>query len=499
MKVCLIQIPWIVHKSSDVILPDPLGIMYVASYFEKHGVEVEIIDALALGFKNRIPIDKERIRVGLSPHMIKNCIKKSKADFFGVACSFTTQSESMHETVKIIKEITNKPVFVGGAHPSLMPFDTMKDKNIDFIVKGEGELTALELIQALCVGDEINDVRGLYYRQEKTNEIMFTGEREPIKNLDDLPFPAYHLIPLDIYFSATKYGAGGRDSVSTGSRWAEIITSRGCPYKCTFCSSSVVWGHKWRFRSPDNIVEELKFIYKNYNINRISFEDDNFTLIPERVEELCEKIINEGLSIYWDVPNGIRADRLSKSIIRKMKKAGCLGLTIGVESGDQYFLGNIIKKALSLKKVEENASLIIQENIPLNCFFIIGIPGENEKIFSNSLNFARKLARMGAFCIFFIAVPLPGTELYKHAKMNNYLLKENIEPFDYLMGMERPLLKTKDFSPCDLLRWKKRANRITLLEAIFHNPILILRSNILKSIISKGPLYTLRRTLRRIL
>jgi len=498
MKVCLIQTPWIIHKNSDLALPYPLGIMYVASYLEKHGIGVEIIDTLALGFENRISIDKERVRIGLSPHIIENYIRKTEADFFGVSCLFTTQSESMHETVKIIKESTNKPVFVGGAHPSLTSFDTMKDENIDYLVKGEGELTTLELIQVLGKGGEIDNIKGLYHRHKETKEIIFAGEREPIINLDDLPFPAYHLIPLDLYFSATKNGAAGRDSISTGSRWAGIITSRGCPYKCTFCSSAIFWGHKWRYRSIDNIVAELKFIYKNYNINRISFEDDNMTLIPKRAEELFNKIINEGLSIDWDVPNGIRADRLSKSLIKKMKQAGCIGLTIGVESGDQCFLNNIIGKSLSLSKVEENASIIIQENIPLNCFFIVGIPGENKKIFNNSLNFARKLSRMGAVCIFFIAVPLPGTAMYESAKMNNFLIKENITPFDYLMGMNRPLLKTKDFSPHDVLRWKKQANRITLLEMIFHNPMSILRGNILKSIISKGPLYTIRRIFRRI-
>lgn len=498
MKACLIQTPWIINKNSRVQLPYPLGLMYIGAFLEKNGIEVEIFDALALGFENWVVIDAERARIGLSYEAIRDYLAKSNADFFGISCQFTTQSENMHWMAALIKELKGKPVFVGGAHPSLLPVETIEDKNIDFVIKGEGEFTALELINKLSRSEPIENVKGVYFKNRETGKINFTGEREPITDLNILPFPAYHLINLDIYINAIKQGVCGRDSTSSGSRWAEIVTSRGCPYRCIFCSSCAVWGHKWRYRSPENILAEIKSLYTEHNIDCISFEDDNLTLLPERVERLLELIIHEQLKISWDVPNGIRADQLTLSLIKMMKKSGCAGLTIGIESGDEYFVNKVIKKSLSLEKVMKNARLIVKENIPLNCFFVIGIPGETKKIFENSLQFARRLARLGAFCIFFIAVPLPGTELYEKAKEQNFLIKDKFVPFDYLMGMDRPLLKTGDYEPADLLRWRKKANIVTLLELIIWNPVFFFKSNIFRSILSKGPLYLFKRCIKRI-
>jgi anaerobic magnesium-protoporphyrin IX monomethyl ester cyclase len=270
------------------------------------------------------------------------------------------------------------------------------------------------------------------------------------------------------YFKSGEMGLAPRSV--TKKRWISIITSRGCPYRCNFCSVHQVTGRKWRPRSPDNVLDEIEHVTKKYGVKHIFFEDDNLTFDTLRAETLFKGLIDRKINITWETPNGVRADKLTPNLVDVMKRSGCTGLTIAVESGDQDFLYNTIGKNLDLKKLEAAAKIIKDKKIDLCAFFIIGIPGETETTIRKTINFSRKLAKNGVRPYFNIAVPLMGTEMYLDAIAKGYLEKEKIEPADYLMAMQKPLLHTKDYDPAKLLAWRKEAMMAAALELVIHNP-----------------------------
>jgi anaerobic magnesium-protoporphyrin IX monomethyl ester cyclase len=286
-----------------------------------------------------------------------------------------------------------------------------------------------------------------------------------------LPFPARHLLPMKVYHEAVKQNPL-RGEINKP--YTIIITSRGCPYNCVFCSNCIVWGKKWRPRSPTNVVDEIEHIIKTFGIKQVDFSDDNMTLDRKRIAEICDLIIKRGLRFEWFTPNGIRADTLDEALLRKMKKAGCKKIRVAPESGVQYVVDNIIKKNLSLETVEQAVIACKHVGIKVGCFFVIGLIGETKADIEKTINFAYKLKRLGADTfIFSIAMPLYGTEFYEQAKQRG-LLREGF--CDYALAATEPLVETPEFSASDLIELCMRANlvnprftRYKILRAI-HNP-----------------------------
>lgn len=475
MKLCLINPPWTTVKGYEdsIRVPFPSGLAYIASYLQKHGVEVKIIDTLAEGWRLRNTGDDGIIKVGLPLSQITDIVSGFSPDAIGISCMFTSQSNNLHETACVIKkEFPDVPVIAGGAHASAAPDVVLRDFNIDFVVQGEGEYTMLDLMSCLEGRIDIAGVKGLHYRVE--DKIVFTGQRPPIMDLDSLPLPAYDLLPMDEYFNSGEAGMAPRSV--TSKKWMSVITSRGCPFMCSFCSVNLVSGRRWRARSPTKVLDELEYLKEKFNVTHIFFEDDNLTFDTSRAEEIFKGIIDRDIDITWETPNGIRADRLTENLVDSMKKSGCSGLTIAVESGDQDFLYKTIKKNMDLKKLEAAVNIIRNKGIDLSAFFIIGIPGETEKTITNTINFSRKLARKGVRPYFNIAVPLPGTEMYKDAIKKGYLQKMELMPIDYLMAMQKPLLRTEDYDPEKLLAWRKKALLLAAIELVLHNPSSLLAS-----------------------
>ena len=405
MKLCLINPPWTAIKGYEdsIRVPFPLGLAYIASYLQKYGIEVKIIDTLAEGWRVRHSGESGIIRVGLPLSKITDIVSGFSPDAVGISCMFTSQSNNLHEVANAVKKkLPDIPVIAGGAHASAAPDAVLRDSNIDFAVQGEGEYTMLDLIRCFEGQIDIAGVKGIHYRVE--DKVVFTGQRPPIMDLDSLPLPAYDLLPMDEYFNSGKAGMSPRSV--TSKKWMSVITSRGCPFMCNFCSVNLVSGRKWRARSPDNVLNELEYLVKKYDVKHIFFEDDNLTFDTTRAEEIFKGIIDRGIDITWETPNGIRADRLTENLVDSMKKSGCSGLTIAVESGDQDFLYNTVKKNMDLKKLESAVNLIKNKGIDLSAFFILGIPGETEKTVTKTINFSRKLARKGVRPYFNIAVPL---------------------------------------------------------------------------------------------
>ncbi|MFQ6080472.1 MAG: B12-binding domain-containing radical SAM protein [Candidatus Bathyarchaeia archaeon] len=443
----------------------PLGLAYIASYLESMGTHVDIIDSLGLGWRKMVP-EGSFIRVGLGDDEFLAKLKGVQPDVVGITCMFTPQANCMNTVAKLVKSIDRDiPVVVGGAHPSSQPLECLENENIDVVVVGEGEVTMAELVEHYRGNKGIDGIKGIYFR--KHGEVRYTGRRKLIRDLDALPYPAYHLLPMEEYFVAGRHGFSERGIPID--RWASMITSRGCPFQCCFCSVHCIYGRSWRARSPEKVIEEIEFLIDKYRIKHIFFEDDNLTLDIKRAEKIFDLMIERKLDITWETPNGVRADTLSRPLLRKMKESGCIMLIIGVENGNQQFLNEVIKKRLDLKKVEENARIISEEGIPCIAFYIIGIVGENKQIVNDTIKFARRLARIGIVPRFGIATPHPNTELYDIAKQKGYLLKERMEPQEWAVNL--PIISTEDFTPKDLIWWKRKAVFLTTLELMLHKPI----------------------------
>lgn len=476
MKVCLVTVPWTTVKGYEdsMRVPFPVGLACIAGFLRERGVDVAVVDALALGWRNRYEQGEGMIGFGLQPVELAERVARSAPDMVCISCMFTSQSENLYQTAGAIKQLLpDVPVVAGGAHCSCMPRETLSCRDIDFVVVGEGEHTVLELAEHVSGVKRLDEVRGVYFRDAEGLPV-FSGVREPLENLDELPMPAYELFPMEEYFESAGAGLAPRSAVDK--RWMSVITSRGCPYNCNFCSVHLASSRRWRARSPGLVVDEIEYLHREYGVEHIFFEDDNLTLDAGRAEELFSELIARNIDVTWETPNGIRADRLTKSLVGVMKRSGCTSLTIAVESGDQEFLQRVIRKNLDLRRLLEGARLIRSEGIDLSAFFIIGIPGETRETVRNTIGFARRLARMGVRPFINIAVPLPGTDMYREAKRRGYLLREP-EPVDYLLAMQKPLLATQDYTPELLLKWRRWAIALCALEMLLHCPSALLTSS----------------------
>jgi len=342
-----------------------------------------------------------------------------------------------------------------GQYPSARPEECITHPNIDFVVIGEGEHTICELVNKLEEGNTQNlkKIKGIAFTENGKNVI--TPPRPAIQDLDSLPFPARHLLPMDKYFAAVKENPL-RGEISKP--WATMITSRGCPYNCVFCTVHIVMGKKWRARSPENVVAEIEQLIDTYRIRQIDFYDENMTLDKKRMENICDLIVERGLDIEWYAPNGVRADTLDENLLKKMKKSGCKRIRVAPESGVQRVVDQIVKKNLKLTEVEKAVALSKKLGIKVGCFFVIGLIGETKEDIKETMKYAYKLRQLGADKFYFsIATPIYGTELYEQAKLGGFL-RDNFS-YESLAATE-PQIETPEFTADELLELCAQANLV---------------------------------------
>jgi anaerobic magnesium-protoporphyrin IX monomethyl ester cyclase len=453
MRVCLINPPRIQPKAwgKPNVFP-PIVLASVAAVLEKKHI-VSIIDAPTEGWKNLTEMDETKYRVGLSAQTIAERVREWDPEAVIVEIPFSGWSKTAFEVVDTAKNVNPKiTVILIGQHPSARPEACLSEPNVDFVVIGEPEITVSELINALELNKQnFNDIDGLGFRE--SGKPVLTRKRAIIKDIDSLPFPARHLLPMKTYNEAVKENPL-RGEISKP--WTIVTTSRGCPYSCVFCTTNIVWGRQWRARSPNNVVDELEQVVKSYGIKQVDFYDENMTLDKKRVADICDLIVERGLRIEWFTPNGIRADTLDEPLLRKMKKAGCKKIRIAPESGVQRVVNNVIGKNLDLTSVERAVVLCKRVGIKVGCFFVIGLIGETKKDIEETIKFAHKLRRLGADgLIFSIAMPIYGTVFYEQAKQGGYLRQDFC---DYALAATEPLVETPQFSADDLRELCAKAN-----------------------------------------
>jgi anaerobic magnesium-protoporphyrin IX monomethyl ester cyclase len=456
MRVCLINPPRIQPKAwgKPNVFP-PIAIASVAAVLEKQGHQVTVIDSPTEGWENLEELDATKYRVGLNAEVITSRIKDWRPEVVIVEIPFSGWSKTAFEVVSITKKVNkDTTVVVFGLHPSSRPEACLEDSEADFAIVGEPEITISELIEALQ--NRKNDFKiidGLVFREN--GKTIHTGKRAFIQDLDTLPLPARHLLPMEVYAEAVKQNPLRGEITKP---YTIVVTSRGCPFSCVFCTHCIVWGKQWRPRSPKNVVDEVEHVIKNYGIKQIDFADDNMTWNPERMAQICDLIVKRGLKFDWFTPNGVRADTLDEELLQKMKRAGCKKIRVAPESGVQRVVTDIAKKNLDLKKVEYAIVAARKVGIKVGCFFVMGLIGETKADIEETICYAYKLKRLGAESfVFSIAMPLYGTAFYEQAKAGGYIR----EGFcDFALAATEPLVETLEFSAAEISELCMRANAI---------------------------------------
>jgi len=372
------------------ILP-PLGLAYIAANLEKHGHIAEIFDMNALNLSGK--------------DLIKKLDEKFECVGF-TAC--TPDINHVMELCKIVKEYDSSVLtIVGGPHVSGIPETTIQCSSVDITVIGEGEQTILEIAEK----KSLNEIKGIAYNQ------IINDERPLENNLDILPFPARHLLPLDKYSAPlVKYKP-----------FMTILTSRGCPFKCTFCYHFPS-GRYFRARSSENVIAEFDSIVQLYNAREVDIIDDCFNLDINRTKRICEGLIEKGYNLVWRCSNGIRINFITKELLTLMQKSGCIHIALGVESGDQRILNNI-QKGTNLDKVREVFSWCHELGIETTALMMIGNIGENRETIQRSIDFVSEIEP--DYANWGIAIPFPTTEFHNWVSKNGKFLTENFEDYGH--------------------------------------------------------------------
>jgi radical SAM superfamily enzyme YgiQ (UPF0313 family) len=300
---------------------------------------------------------------------------------------------------------------------------------------GEGEYSLLELLS----GKNPTEIKGIGYKDD--GKIIINPPRDIIPDIDVFPFPAYDLLPMDKYYPAS---GGYKRKPSLG-----MITSRGCPGRCTFCKGNVL-GERIRFRSAKKIIEEIIFLQKNFGIKDIAFYDDTFTTNKQNVKDFCDLILKNNLDLTWSCFS--RVDTVDQDLLQIMKRAGCHQLMYGVESADKEILKNINKR-ITLEKVKDTIGATKKAGIDTRLAFMIGNPGETEETIKKTIKYAISLDP--DLVSFNITTPYPGTEMFAWAEKNNFLIHKNWEEYD----LSRPVMELPTVSSKKVLEYYKKAYR----------------------------------------
>ncbi|OGL50424.1 MAG: hypothetical protein A2161_13485, partial [Candidatus Schekmanbacteria bacterium RBG_13_48_7] len=332
----------------------------------------------------------------------------------------------------LIKSINKDLIVVtGGAHPSAVPEQVMDNNNLDYIILGEGEESFLLLLEAIQKNRHPVDVDGLCYRLN--GKVIINKKKNFIQNLDCMPFPARHLLPMNKYSEAkwSHFRQSGKVNY--------IISSRGCTAHCIYCSVHACWGD-FRARSADNVLKEMEELIQD-GYTEIQFMDDNLTAQKKRAAEIFQGIIDRNFNIKWTAPSGTAIYTLDPSLLDLMKKSGCYHLALAVESANQHIIRDVMKKPINLKKVKPLVQHMKNIGIKTEAFYMIGFPGETKEDIQRTVDFARDLGT--DYCCFYIVTPLPGTKLYDICKENGYLVESGSKKFKFSQGN----ICTSEFTP----------------------------------------------------
>ena len=411
-KVALVNPPLPVDIGHHPQFP-PLGLAYMAAVLEKNGFEVKIVDC---------PVNH-----------YDHANLKAELDAFQPALigtgAMTPTIESALKGAQVAKEACPEAtVVMGGPHATFSDKEVLtQEKAVDLIVRGEGEETLLELAQQPKTGKKLGDIKGISFR--KDGEVVQTPQGPFIQDLDTLPLPAYHLLPIEKYYVSKR-------------KLLPIITSRGCPYACSFCVASQMFGQKFRARSPKNVLDELEWLQNEFDAEGIAFQDDTFTFDRNRAMKICDGMIERKLKLHWGC--GTRADVVTKEVLNKMAAAHCDETMFGVEAGCASMRA-ILKKGVTNQQIQNAIQWAKDAGMFVTVSVILGYPGETRETLQETLDFAGKLKPDDVWLCH--ATPYPGTHLREIVVKNGWPMSQDWKTYNTMNAIyEDPNLPAKEIA-----------------------------------------------------
>ena len=413
------------HKRSDKFIEYPIYLAYLVAILEKAGVEVEFVDAVV---------------EEMSIPDFANAAAKINPDMVVIECSTPSIEYDLLTTKSLKERMSDVFVVLVGSHPTFFHREIMKENpQIDAICRGEFDLTVKNLAVTLSNGDKLDKVKGITYRNKEG--IQVNQDCPLIQNLDELPFPARHIVKGNHY----------RQGTFTGKQCTTMVSSRGCPHRCTYCLwPRTLYGNRFRARSTENVVAEMEQVVRDYHIDEIYFDDDSLALNRARILGICQLINQKGIKVKW-IPQ-CRVDSMDEEVLKAMKEAGCHYIRFGVESGSQKML-DIMKKGTTLAQIKRAFELCRKVGIKTQAFFLFGIPGETPQTIRETIEFAKKLRPDSAQ--FAVVIPHPGTDLYEICQGEGWLKYSSWEDFSACNS----LIETSELSGADVERARIRAYR----------------------------------------
>ena len=348
-------------------------------------------------------------------------------DFIGITATSQTFLEALELTKTIRARWPKTPIVIGGAHCSTVKGEVLQDFPFDYAVYGEGEITFSELIGYFKGEKVLSEINGLMYRNED-GSVVVNPERELIGDLDSIPFPMYSLYKMSLYPQH------------------RMITTRGCPHKCVFCNSHSIWTNRWRKRSAENIISEIEYLSTNYSMKSFVFNDDSFNIDLDRVEKICDYLIEKRTGIIWTT--SVRVDRISEPVAQKMQLAGCYNVSIGVESANNEVL-KLMSKSNTREKIYEGIQIFRRAGIDVMGQFMIGNPGDTLSTIEESIEYAKTSNLNGVE--FYTALPYKDTQLWEYATTHGRMLTDK-PVWEYHTINPRIVFDTPEFPYEDRLR-----------------------------------------------
>lgn len=408
-------------ESPDKILAAlPINLLSLATYLNHKAINCKIYELGIFNFAD-IREEKDRIRCGISDEEIAIIIKNEHPKVIGLGCMYSRHYIDIISISKFIKRVDPSiKIVLGGNHATAFCDMVLKEQAVDFVVRGEGEITFYELCkEILSDKKDFTNINGLAYK-DKNGNIIKTQIRELVKNLDELPHIDYSLLDLHRYADVSFNSPFLMRYPSIG-----IISSRGCPGKCVYCTVKAVWGRTWRGKSAKKTVDEIEMLHTKYGIQEFAFLDDSASLDKKRWNEICDEIIHRKLNIKWTTPNGIAHWTINRQTIKKMKTAGCYRVTFGIESGNVE-TRNFIGKPYKLTQAKELIQYANKIGMWTICTNILGFPYETKRSMYDTIRFAEKSGT--DFATFFLLAPHVTSDVY------SYFKKEGLLDFDFIFN-----------------------------------------------------------------
>jgi radical SAM superfamily enzyme YgiQ (UPF0313 family) len=399
MKVLLCLPPGGFLADKDGLMPTsglaPLGLASMAAVLEQHDVAVEILDAHAQG---------------LSLGKVRKFLQRVKPDVVGV--TFTTESRGPgFRFIRAARQALPRAwIVAGGPHVTFAAQDTLGHvAELDAVCRGEGEYTLRDAVAALERGTGFKDVAGISYRQD--NRVIHNPPRPFIQDLDTLPLPARHLLDMKLYerFVIDLPGRGP-------TRFTNLMSSRGCPIGCCFCSASAMWGQRFRARSPRKVVEEIETVVAKHGVEGVWFFDDSFAMNRSRVHAICDLLLQTKLDVPWLCD--ARVDTVDEPLLARMKEAGCHGISFGVETGSERILGQVLGKHITLERVRQVKAWCEKVGLRPRWLFMVGLPTETLEEARLTLDLMEELSGDSSLGVLKV---YPGTRLEQLAREKGIL------------------------------------------------------------------------------